>query len=274
MPAGLQRFWKSPEFSPNFRLLNTIIYALWDEEEIDLFGSVHFAMQASQTGENIRGVINVDILGWDGNNDWQMDIHTRPIANSLELVNLVKNLNNDYQIGLAPVIYNPDTKRSDHASFWNQGYSAALLGEAFIGGGEGNPFYHTSNDKIEHFNLDYFRDLSKLAVATISHLSLNSIPVAVTTREEVSVPGFVLNQNYPNPFNASTTIEFAVPKPGNFTLKFYNALGKEVATQVAEHRSAGTQRFNWEARGLASGVYLYRLEAVDFVQSKKLILMQ
>jgi len=50
-------------------------------------------------------------------------------------------------------------------------------------------------------------------------------------------------------------------------------LGEEVATLVAEQRSAGIHQFNWDARGLASGVYLYRLEAGDFVQAKKLILM-
>ncbi len=79
-----------------------------------------------------------------------------------------------------------------------------------MGGGEGNPFYHTSNERIEYFNLDYFHALSKLAVATISYLSLYSIPVGVETREDMFVFGFALNQNYPNHFNASTTIEFAL----------------------------------------------------------------
>jgi flagellar hook assembly protein FlgD len=58
------------------------------------------------------------------------------------------------------------------------------------------------------------------------------------------------------------------------TLKIYNLLGEEVATLVAEQRAAGIHRFNWDARGLASGVYLYRLEAGEFVQAKKLILMR
>jgi uncharacterized delta-60 repeat protein len=85
---------------------------------------------------------------------------------------------------------------------------------------------------------------------------------------------FSLSQNYPNPFNPSTTIEFTLPQPAFATLKVYNLLGEEVAKLVAEQRSAGIHKINWDARGLASGVYLYRLEAGDFVQAKKLILMR
>jgi hypothetical protein len=92
---------------------------------------------------------------------------------------------------------------------------------------------------------------------------------------QVDLPkDFLLQSNYPNPFNPSTTIEFALPKSAFVTLKVYNLLGEEVATLVAEQRSAGIHKLNWDARGLASGVYLYRMEAGDFVQVKKLILMR
>jgi hypothetical protein len=85
---------------------------------------------------------------------------------------------------------------------------------------------------------------------------------------------FYLSQNYPNPFNLSTTIEFALPKSAFVKLKVYNLLGEKVATLISEQRSAGIHKLNWDARGLASGVYLYRLEAGGFVNSKKLILIQ
>lgn len=109
-----------------------------------------------------------------------------------------------------------------------------------------------------------------------------TIPTQVAGRDENMPGGFALRQNYPNPFNPSTTIEFTLPKSAFVMLKVYNLLGKEVATLVAEQRSAGIHKFNWDASGLASGVYLYRLEAGDpssnsgqgFVQTKKLILMR
>jgi hypothetical protein len=85
---------------------------------------------------------------------------------------------------------------------------------------------------------------------------------------------FALHQNYPNPFNPSTTIEFDLPKASQVTLKIYNILGEEVATLVSDKLSAGSYSYDWDARNLASGVYLYKLQAGDFVETKKMILMR
>jgi hypothetical protein len=100
-------------------------------------------------------------------------------------------------------------------------------------------------------------------------------PTAVESQPSAEIPQtFALQQNYPNPFNPSTAIEFALPKASFVTLKVYDLLGNEVATLVAEKLPAGEHRRVWEASGLASGVYLYRLQAADFVQTKKLILVR
>jgi hypothetical protein len=93
---------------------------------------------------------------------------------------------------------------------------------------------------------------------------------------------YALHQNYPNPFNPSTAIEFALPQASFVNLKIYDLLGKEVATLVAEKLPAGKHQRVWEAKGLASGVYVYRLEAGDhstssgrgLVQTRKLILLR
>jgi hypothetical protein len=103
--------------------------------------------------------------------------------------------------------------------------------------------------------------------------------------EESDKPrAYDLSQNYPNPFssgarsrtagNPTTTIEFALPKASLVTLKIYDLLGNEVATLVSEKLPTGKHQRVWEAKGLASGVYLYRLKAGEFVQTKKLILMR
>ena len=86
--------------------------------------------------------------------------------------------------------------------------------------------------------------------------------------------GYFLSENYPNPFNPSTTIEFALPKASFVTLKVYNLLGEQVAMLVAEKRLAGIHKVSWDASGLASGVYCYRLQAGEFMQTKKLILLR
>jgi len=96
----------------------------------------------------------------------------------------------------------------------------------------------------------------------------------VEEKRELIPANFTLEQNYPNPFNPSTTIEFALSKSSFVTLNVYNLLGEAVVTLIAEKRSAGDYKVNWDASGLTSGVYLYRLEAGNFVQGKKLILMR
>ena len=252
----------------------TIIFALWDEEEIGHFGSTFFAQQVYQSGEDVHGVVNLEMFGWDSNDDGLIDIHTRPIANSIELANLVEYLENYYSLGLTPIIYNPGTTQSDHGSFWNYGYSALVFSDAFFGG-DFNPFYQTSNDRIVHFNLDYFHNLSKLAVATIANLAIYNFPTQLENQEYTYITGFVLQQNYPNPFNPNTTIEFSLPNTEFVTLKIYNILGEEVATLVSEKFTAGKYKYEWDASRLASGVYLYRLEAGNnFIKTKKLILLK
>jgi hypothetical protein len=84
----------------------------------------------------------------------------------------------------------------------------------------------------------------------------------------------MLEQNYPNPFNPSTTIEYALPKPSNVTLKIYNILGEEVATLVSDRLTAGSYSYEWSRpAGMASGVYLYRLQAGEYLETRKMVLM-
>jgi hypothetical protein len=84
---------------------------------------------------------------------------------------------------------------------------------------------------------------------------------------------FSLEQNYPNPFNPSTTINFTLGKESNVNLKVFNLLGQEVASLVSnEFMQAGKYSYKFDARSFASGTYIYRLEAGDFVQTMKMTL--
>jgi len=85
---------------------------------------------------------------------------------------------------------------------------------------------------------------------------------------------FTLHQNYPNPFNPSTTIEFGLPHAGVVTLKVYNVLGREVANLVEGNHPAGTFKATWDASGLPSGVYFYRLTVGEYVQTKKMVCLR
>jgi hypothetical protein len=85
---------------------------------------------------------------------------------------------------------------------------------------------------------------------------------------------YQLKQNYPNPFNPSTTIEFDLPKSSEVTLKVYNILGEEVATLLSASLLSGSHSVDWDASNLASGVYLYRLQAGGYVETRKMVLMR
>lgn len=85
---------------------------------------------------------------------------------------------------------------------------------------------------------------------------------------------FRLQQNYPNPFNPSTTIRFAIPRRSHVTLKLYDILGRKVATLVDERLQTGEHKVVFDASVLASGIYVYRIQAGKFVRSRKLMLLK
>jgi len=99
-------------------------------------------------------------------------------------------------------------------------------------------------------------------------------PVSAVRPEQNVAETYALRQNYPNPFNPSTQIQFAIPKQSNVELKIFNLLGQEVASLVHETLSAGNHSVTFDARGLASGVYFYRLKAGDFTATKSMMLLK
>jgi hypothetical protein len=90
---------------------------------------------------------------------------------------------------------------------------------------------------------------------------------------------YTLEQNYPNPFNPTTTVRFALPEAASVTLKIYNILGQEVYTLARGNLEAGFHTFQWDATNqygsrVASGIYIYRLQAGRFVQTRKMLLIK
>ncbi len=83
-----------------------------------------------------------------------------------------------------------------------------------------------------------------------------------------------LLQNFPNPFNSSSSIIYSIPKSSQVTLKIFNALGEEIETLVNEEKPVGTYEVTWNALNMPSGVYFYRIQAGNFIQTKKMILLK
>jgi hypothetical protein len=107
------------------------------------------------------------------------------------------------------------------------------------------------------------------------NIQITTAPTKVTEKDHDHIAeNYHLYQNYPNPFNPNTTIEFDLANSSKVTLKIFNILGEEVATLLSERLTAGFYSNDWDAGNLASGVYLYRLKAGEYVETKKMILMR
>jgi hypothetical protein len=171
-------------------------------------------------------------------------------------------------INVPPAAYTLDLTLSDGTTLVNS-YVADLSG---LGGGSAVVFASGfltpgSNQNGEAFGLFF-----ALADGTVGEF-----PEGVASVENISevLPNnYTLSQNYPNPFNPSTSINFSIPNSEFVSLKVYNILGSEVATLVNENLSAGSYRFNFDAADLASGIYLYELNAGSFREIKKMNLLK
>jgi hypothetical protein len=85
---------------------------------------------------------------------------------------------------------------------------------------------------------------------------------------------YALRQNYPNPFNPSTTIAYELPGPVHVSLSVYDILGRQVSVLVDEDKDAGAYQVKFDAGGLASGVYIYRMQAGNYSGTRRLLLMK
>jgi hypothetical protein len=97
----------------------------------------------------------------------------------------------------------------------------------------------------------------------------------VETEKTGEMPGsFALYQNFPNPFNPNTVIRFELPMTAFVSLRVYDRIGREVSSLVNELKEVGTYEVRFGGMNLASGVYVYRLQAGEYVQSKRFVLLK
>ena len=95
-----------------------------------------------------------------------------------------------------------------------------------------------------------------------------------TDSEEEIPKSYSLKQNYPNPFNPSTTIGFSLPKASHVEISIYNLLGEKVAEVLNDFLNPGNYDYLVKLSTLSSGIYIYKIQADDFIQSKKMMLLK
>ena len=152
----------------------TIRYALFTGEEQGLYGSEAYAQYVSSQGDDIEGVLNLDMIAYNTRfSPPVIELHTRPSNQSdLAIANLFDDVIDAYNLGLIPQIVQDGISASDHYSFWQHGYPAILGIEDFE---DFTPHYHTTDDQVETLNITYFTQFVKAAVGTMAHMGcLNS----------------------------------------------------------------------------------------------------
>jgi hypothetical protein len=146
----------------------TIVYALWDEEEVGLVGSMYYAAQAAAK-DSILGVINLDGIGWDSNNDGNCGVQELDMVHAVQIRSHMEEVNSQYGLGLT-IVHEPPFSWSDHAPFLYKGYDAVDLEEDTFR--DDDPHYHTADDRVQNLNSTYFLKMTKLALGTIGFLAL------------------------------------------------------------------------------------------------------
>ena len=111
------------------------------------------------------------------------------------------------------------------------------------------------------------------------NISFYSNSVGVDNRNETFPHGFALEQNFPNPFNPSTTIRYELPEDGLVNITIYDITGRHISTLVSSHQNAGYKSIQWNATNnhgepVSAGVYLYKIQAGEFLQTKKMVLLK
>lgn len=229
---------------------NTIVYALWDEEEIGLRGSQFYANQAVSNGDNILGVLNLDMMGYDSDapgtpGDNQFDIDYRNIAGSVAMKDDIISVLNSYTFDLSVVEVFPGTSASDHASFWFAGngstdaFSAVLLGESWETNDQ-TPFYHTSADRFATIDLPYFHEMTKLTtayMATVGGLVSvdNTVTQTVTTitANQASASYQWINCDSSSPISGATFQSYIPTVSGNYAVEVTSGTCTELSECIA-----------------------------------------
>ena len=128
-----------------------------------------------------------------------------------------------------------------------------------------------NSSTLNNVNIDYSSGVFDSNNSNLV-LSVNSITEVET---HASLPSnFELGQNYPNPFNPSTVIKYSIPFNSFVQIKVFDVIGREINTLVKGQMNAGTYNITLNADNMPSGIYFYRIEAGNFVQTKKMILLK
>ena len=173
-----------------------------------------------------------------------------------------------HTISLRAFTVRQDSGPADTAQFFNDGmHDDGAANDSIWGCYLKTPNGNTTfNYKVQ------FSDLTAGTSRTVFYKNALSSPVK--ENNNVLPLEYSLSQNYPNPFNPSTTIRYALPSSAHVKLTIHDILGREIASLVNEEQSAGWKEVQWNAKDVSSGIYFYKLQADNFVETQKMLVVK
>ena len=166
--SGVAAVMSAAYIMSQYEFDHTIRFVIFSGEEQGLYGSYKYVEKAYGNGDNITGVLNVDMMGYAETTEGGNKVTIRQNEASIWLTNFIAGVSQLYHeyINLEIIPALEPSGYSDHFRFWQFGYDAVQYRES-----ETNPYYHTPEDTIEHMNISYAVKVSKLSLATLAELS-------------------------------------------------------------------------------------------------------
>jgi hypothetical protein len=225
----------------------TLRFCFWDEEELGLLGSRDYTQTALNPTTH-RGYLNLDMIGYDGNGDSLIELYTDPRGLSQTFATVAENVRGLYNIGLQIERVDPGPPNTDYAPFWDLNYTAIGLAEDLAG--DRNTKFHQFGDSLQLFNLPYFRKLTQLAIATITH-SVIADPLGL---EAGPAPDRVFSV-WSFQDVGGVNLRVRIPQRGELLLEIFDAAGRPVFSNSAT-REAGTHTLSLANENLPMGIYI------------------
>ena len=248
----------------------------WTKQIVDnTIGGAHWVHIVDLDNDNDPDIVAAGaipgIIAWwrnDGGNpiQWTKQIIAGSFAGALSVAAADLDLDNDIDVFGAAT-------NANRVSWWKNN------------GGE--PIQWSTNSILSSYagawpvfgiDIDEDGDTDILTAASTGNkvTLLENISIVTNIQNEfLDTPqNFFLYQNYPNPFNPDTKISYQIPERDYVALKVYDVLGKLVTTLVNDKKAAGSYEIDFDATGLASGIYIYQLKTINYVETRKMLLLK
>lgn len=247
----------------------TVRYCLWGGEEQGLYGSAHYADSVAAAGDEILGVVNLDMIFYGPAPNDIAELHYNTASQGLGIA--FDAISDTYVPALAKSVANPPISASDHASFWNAGYPAMLSIEKEVWN---NPYYHQTTDVMENY-LMYFpfgTNMAKAAIATVAYLAV-PVNTGVEGEHHQNVQRGIAVEPLQNPAVGTAAVSIALPSGGQVSISVYDTSGRQVLA-AAPTLSSGLNQVNLDIGDLPPGMYLIQADAAGASASARLMVIR